>query len=145
MAVHNNNIIQLNCIGLRGNYKELCTLIQDHPLSAICLQETLFKPPIGLLVSQLYRFLRLLYLSYIEKYHPTFQIPISGSIQATALRVFLDTDITICFIYILPGYALNIAEFTTLLQQLPYQSSFWEVLMTLIFYKDLSLQTLAAT
>ena len=117
------DILQWNCKGLRTRAEELKVLLRDSDPGVICLQETKLGP---------------------ELFHPGLNynifssappagdcahggaaiivhspLPVVTDLQAVALTVVLDKQITICSIYLPPHAAFTNADIQSLLDQLP--------------------------
>ena len=111
---YKHTIIQWNCRGLKPKFDEISLLLSQQKPSVFCLQETFLKPDdkISLKGFNIYNYI-----------HSNCQIPSGGSsifvksscpqrniqltteLQATAVSVTLDKEITICSIYIPPSFS----------------------------------------
>ena len=98
-----HKIIQWNCRGLKPNYNEVSLLISEYNPSVFCFQETFLKPDdtISLRGFNIYNF------------------DLQTELQATAVSVTLDREITVCSVYIPPSFSLNSQHLDNLLQQIP--------------------------
>ncbi|WP_195910711.1 endonuclease/exonuclease/phosphatase family protein, partial [Solemya velum gill symbiont] len=118
MASSNFNIIQWNCRGFRSNYEDLILLTTAHSPKIICLQETLLP------TNQIPTLKN--YTSYhndntsllIHNSVPHTNIPLQTNLYASAARITLHRDITVCSLYIPPKYNLRLSELVQLLSQL---------------------------
>lgn len=105
------------CRGLIGNYEELCSLINRFSPSLVCLQKTSLK---NSKVSS--------FPGYVEKHDTCIlmsrsvshsRIDYHGPLCFAALRVSLNKDVTVCFIYIPPEYPLKMSELDDLFTHSP--------------------------
>ena len=121
-------IIQWNCRGLKPNYNELSLLISEYNLSVFCFQETFLKPDdnISLKGFNVYNYVHTDCLRpssgasiFVKSSFPQRKIDLQTELQATAISVTLDREITICSVYISPSFSLNSQHLDNLLQQLP--------------------------
>ena len=108
----NHRIIQLNCRGLRSNYNESLLLLSLLSPSVVCLQETFLKidDQLNIRAFNTYNYI------YSEGQRPSAgssvlvhsscpqrEIKLVTNIQAVAVSVTLDKEITICSVYIPPN------------------------------------------
>ena len=124
----NHKIIQWNCRGLKSNYNEILLLLSLLSPSVFCLQETFLKTDDQLNIRD---FITYNYI-YSEGQRPSGgssilvhsscsqrEIKIVTNLQAVAVSVTLDKEITICSVYIPPNFQLETEHLDTLLKQLP--------------------------
>ena len=122
------DILQWNVRGLRARAEELKVLLRDHDPGILCLQETklgdgMFN--LGLNYS--------LYRSAppagdrakggaavaVHKRLQHSAIALNTNLQAVAVRVTLEKEITICSIYLPPDFNYSVADVQFLINQLP--------------------------
>ena len=123
-----NKIIRWNCRGLKPNYNEILLLLSLLRPTVFCLQETFLKPDDNIAFKgfNVYNYI------YKDGHKPSGgssilvscscpqrEIKLSTDLQAVAVSVSLDKEITICSVYIPPNYALQSKQLDSLLQQLP--------------------------
>ena len=121
-------IIQRNCRGVKPRFEELLLLLSLLRPSVFCLQETFLKP------NDTFTFKGFNVYNHIHSdclrasggssllVHsslPQRQIKLKTDLQAVAVSITLDKEITFCSIYIPPSYSLRSEQLTSLLQQLP--------------------------
>ena len=121
-------IIQWNCRGVKPRFEELLLLLSLLRPSVFCLQETFLKP------NDTFTFKGFNVYNHIHSdclrasggssllVHsslPQRQINLKTHLQAVAVSITLDKEITFCSIYIPPSYSLRSEQLTSLLQQLP--------------------------
>ena len=123
-----HKIIQWNCRGLKPNYNEVSLLISEYNPSVFCFQETFLKPDVNI---SLRGFIICNYVHtdclrpsggasiFVKSSFPQRKIDLQTELQATAVSVTLDREITICSVYIPPSFSLNSQHLDNLLQQLP--------------------------
>ena len=123
-----HKIIQWNCRGLKPNYNEVSLLISEYNPSVFCFQETFLKPDdnISLRGFNIYNYVHTDCLRpsggasiFVKSSFPQRKIDLQTELQATAVSVTLDREITICSVYIPPSFSLNSQHLDNLLQQLP--------------------------
>ena len=123
-----HKIIQWNCQGLKPNYNEVSLLISEYNPSVFCFQETFLKPDdnISLRGFNIYNYVHTDCLRpsggasiFVKSSYPQRKIDLQTELQATAVSVTLDREITICSVYISPSFSLNSQHLDNLLQQLP--------------------------
>ena len=123
-----HKIIQWNCRGLKPNYNEVSLLISEYNPSVFCFQETFLKPDdnISLKGFNVHNYVHTDCLRpsggasiFVKSSFPQRKIDLQTELQATAISVTLDREITICSVYIPPSFALNSQHLDNLLQQLP--------------------------
>ena len=122
------DILQWNVRGLRARAEELKVLLRDHDPGILCLQETklgdgMFN--LGLNYS--------LYRSdppagdrakggaavAVHKRLQHSAIALNTNLQAVAVRVILEKEITVCSIYLPPDFNYSVADVQLLINQLP--------------------------
>ena len=123
-----HKIIQWNCRGLKPNFNEVSLLISEYNPSVFCFQETFLKPDdnISLKGFNIYNYVHTDCLRpsggaaiFVKSSFPQRKIDLQTELQATAVSVTLDREITICSVYIPPSFSLNSQHLDNLLQQLP--------------------------
>ena len=122
-----HKIIQWNCPGLKPNYNEASLLFSEYNPSVFCFQETFLKPDnISLKGFNIYNYVHTVCLRpsgvasiFVKSSFPQRKIDLQTELQATAVSVTLDREITICSIYIPPSFSLKSKHLDNLLQQLP--------------------------
>ena len=110
------------------NYNEVSLLISEYNPSVFCFQETFLKPDdnISLRGFNIYNYVHTDCLRpsggasiFVKSSFPQRKIDLQTKLQATAVSVTLDREITICSVYIPPSFSLNSQHLDNLLQQLP--------------------------
>ncbi len=122
------NIISWNLNSIKAKYPFLQLLIQKHNPTALCLQETKLSPSKNFFLKN-YKIFRhdctaggnakggvLIAASSIIHSEP---IPLNTELQAVAAKIFLDTPVTVCSIYVHHTDALTPTMLTKLTHQLP--------------------------
>ena len=112
-----HKIIQLNCRGLKPKFDEISIILeQQQKTSIFCLQETFLKPNGNVTLKG---FNIYIYIHsdcqrpsggssiFIKSSCPQRIIVLTTELQATAVSVTLDKEITICSIYIPPSFTLK--------------------------------------
>ena len=121
-------IIQWNCRGVKPRFEELLLLLSLLRPSVFCLQETFLKPndTFTLKGFNIYNHIHLDCLRasggsslLVHSTLPQRQIKLKTDLQAVAVSVTLEKEITFCSVYIPPSYLLKSEQLTSLLQQLP--------------------------
>ena len=124
-----HKIIQWNCRGLKPNFNEVSLLISEYNPSVFCFQETFLKPDdnISLKGFNIYNYVHTDCLRpsggasvFVKSSFPQRKIDLQTELQATAVSVTFDKEITTCSVYIPPSFFLNSQHLDSLLQQLPY-------------------------
>ena len=128
MGSSKQRIIQWNCRGIRPRYEELLLLLTLLRPSVFCLQETYLKPEDTFTFKSFNTYnhihsdcLRASGGSSILVHSscPQREINLKTDLQAVAVSVTLEKEITLCSIYIPPSFALRPNHLNSLLQQLP--------------------------
>ena len=128
MGSSKQRIIQWNCRGIRPRYEELLLLLTLLRSSVFCLQETYLKPEDTFTFKGFNTYnhihsdcLRASGGSSILVHSscPQREIKLKTDLQAVAVSVTLEKEITLCSIYIPPSFALRPNHLNSLLQQLP--------------------------
>ena len=123
-----HKIIQWNCRGLKPNYNEVSLLISEYNPSVFCFQETFLKPDdnVSLKGFNVHNYVHTDCLRpsggasiIVKSSFPQRKIDLQTELQATAISVTLDREITICSVYIPPSFSLNSQHLDNLLQQFP--------------------------
>ena len=113
---------------MKPNYNEVSLLISEYNPSVFCFQETFLKPDdnISLKGFNVYDCVHTNCLRpsggasiFVKSSFPQRKIDLKTELQATAISVTLDRQITICSVYIPPSFSLNSQHLDNLLQQLP--------------------------
>ena len=121
-------IIQWNCRGVKPRFEELLLLLSLLRPSVFCLQETFLKPndTFTLKGFNVYNHIHLDCLRasggsslLVHSTLPQRQIKLKTDLQAVAVSITLEKQITFCSVYIPPSYLLRSEQLTSLLQQLP--------------------------
>ena len=121
-------IIQWNCRGVKPRFEELLLLLSLLRPSVFCLQETFLKPndTFTLKGFNVYNHIHLDCLRasggtslLVHSTLPQRQIKLKTDLQAVAVSVTLEKEITFCSIYIPPSYLLRSEQLISLLEQLP--------------------------
>ena len=128
MGSSKQRIIQWNCQGIRPRYEELLLLLTLLRPSVFCLQETYLKPEDTLTFKgfNTYNYIHSDCLRasggssiFVHSSCPQREIKLKTDLQAVAVSVTLEKEITLCSIYIPPSFALRPINLNSLLQQLP--------------------------
>ena len=123
-----HSIIQWNCRGLKPKFDEISLLLSQHKASVLCLQETFLKldDKITLKGFNIYNHIHTDCQRpsggssiFVKSSCPQRNIQLTTELQATAVSVTLDKEITICSIYIPPSFSLKTEHLDSLLRQLP--------------------------
>ena len=121
-------IVHWNCRGLKPNYNEILLLLSLLKPSVFCLQETFLKQEdnINFKGFNLYNYI---YTAgqkpsggssiLVHSSYPQREIKLSTDLQAVAVSVSLEKEITICSLYIPPNFTLHPQHLNSLLEQLP--------------------------
>ena len=121
-------IVHWNCRGLKPNYNEILLLLSLLKPSVFCLQETFLKQEdnINFKGFNLYNYI---YTAgqkpsggssiLVHSSYPQREIKLSTDLQAVAVSVSLEKEITICSLYIPPNFTLHSQHLNSLLEQLP--------------------------
>ena len=113
---------------MKPNYNEVSLLISEYNPSVFCFQETFLKPDdnISLRGFNVYNYVHTDCLRpsggasiFVKSSFPQRKIDLQTELQATAVSVTLDREITVCSVYIPPSFSLNSQHLDSLLQQLP--------------------------
>ena len=118
-------ILQWNCQGYRAKYEDIRRILSvEHPAVAL-LQETMLndytpRPPAGYTIYSTFN--RPApgngLVTLIRNDVPHREIDIQTNLQATAFRIMLSRQYTICNIYLSPSIPINLNEITNLISQL---------------------------
>ena len=128
MGSSKQRIIQWNCRGIRPRYEELLLLLTLLRPSVFCLQETYLKPEDTFTFKGFNTYNHIhsdcLRASggssiFVHSSCPQREIKLKTDLQAVAVSVTLEKEITLCSIYIPPSFALRPKHLNSLLQQLP--------------------------
>ena len=124
----NHKIIQWNCRGLKSNYNEILLLLSLLNPSVFCLQETFLKTDDQLNIRDFNTY-NYIYSEgqrpsggssiLVHSSCPQREIKLVTNLQAVAVSVTLDKEITICSVYIPPNFHLETEHLDILLKQLP--------------------------
>lgn len=120
--------LQWNCRGLFSNYDDITFLINEHHPAAFCLQETHLKESHSNVLRH-FKVFRKDRLNasvasggvavVVQRMVPSTEVALQTSLEAVAVRLLLDRVITVCSVYISPGYRLQFEELDNLIRQLP--------------------------
>ena len=112
----NRRIIQWNCRGLRSNYNEILLLLSLLSPSVFCLQETFLKTDDQFNIRDFNTY-NYIYSEgqrpsggssiLVHSSCPQREIKLVTNLQAVAVSVTLDKEITICSVYIPPNFQLD--------------------------------------
>ena len=103
-----HKIIQWNCRDLKPNYNEVSLLISEYNPSVFCFQETFLKPDdnISLKGFNIYNYVHTDCLRpsggasvFVKSSFPQKKIDLQRELQATAISVTLDRELTMFCIY----------------------------------------------
>ena len=128
MGSSKQRIIQWNCRGIRPRNEELLLLLTLLRPSVFCLQETYLKPEDTFTFKSFntYNYIHSDCLRasggssiFVHSSCPQREIKLKTDLQAVAVSVTLEKEITLCSIYIPPSFALRPIHLNSLLQQLP--------------------------
>ena len=123
-----HKIIQWNCRGLKPKFDEISLLFLQHNPSVFCLQETFLKPDdkVTLKGFNIYNHIHSECQRpsggssvFVKSSCPHRYIELNTELQATAVSVSLNKEITICSVYIPPSFSLKYEHLIALIQQLP--------------------------
>ena len=123
-----HKIIHWNCRGLKLNYNEILLLLSLLSPSVFCLQETFLKSEDNITFKgfSMYNYIHtdgqrpsggssiLVHSSCPQR-----EIKLVTTLQAVAVSVTLEKEITLCSVYIPPSFHLETEHLDTLLKQLP--------------------------
>ena len=121
-------LIQWNCRGIKPRYEELLLLLTLLRPSVFCLQETYLKPEDNFTLKTFNTYNHIhsdcLRASggssiLVNSYLPQREIKLKTDLQAVAVSVTLEKEITLCSVYIPPSFSLRFEHLNSLLQQLP--------------------------
>ena len=122
----NHRIIQWNCRGLRSNYNEILLLLSLLSPSVFCLQETFLKTDDQFNIRDFNTY-NYIYSEgqrpsggssiLVHSSCPQREIKLVTNLQAVAVSVTLDKEITICSVYIPPNFHLETEHLDTLLNR----------------------------
>ena len=123
-----HKIIQLNCRGLKSNFNEILLLLSLLNPSIFCLQETFLKTNDNIDIKgvNIYNYIHSEGQRpsagssiFVKSCLPQREIKIKTQLQAVAVSVTLDKEITVCSVYISPAFTLTTEHLQSLLSQLP--------------------------
>ena len=124
-----HKIIQWNCRGLKSNYNEILTLLSLLSPSVFCLQETFFKTDDELNVRDFNTY-NYIYSEgqrpsggrsvLVHSSSPQREIKLVTNLQAVAVSVTLDKEITICSVYIPPNFHLETEHLDNFTETTPF-------------------------
>jgi len=122
-----SKLIQWNCRGFRSNYEDILLLTKEHQPLCICLQETMLgativRAPKGYTITcnnSLGPVPGEGLAIMIRNDVPFYTVDINSPIQAMAIRIRMDRNITLCNLYIHPNEPISGADLTRLINQLP--------------------------
>lgn len=120
--------LQWNCRGLFCNYDDVTFLLDEHRPAAFCLQETHLKETRSNVLRhyQVFRQDRLHssvasggVAVVAQRTTPSAEVALYTTLEAVTARILLDRVVTVCSVYISPGYQLQYEELEDLVSQLP--------------------------
>lgn len=124
-----SKIIQWNCRGLRANFTDLQILFQTFSPVAVSLQETIQADQNTLTLRYYTQYFKNAIKAdgspgggvavLVKNCIPHSQVPLTTTLQATAVRLTLHKTITICSIYLPPSTPFTLVELADLVKQLP--------------------------
>ncbi|MES9951106.1 MAG: reverse transcriptase domain-containing protein [Candidatus Thiodiazotropha sp.] len=123
-----HRILQWNCRGLKSNFNEILLLLSLLRPSVLCLQETFLKPDdsINFKGFNIYNYIHQDCVRpsggssiLIQSSCPQRQLQLTTDLQAVAVSVTLDKEVSICSVYIPPNFTLQAKQLDDLLSQLP--------------------------
>ena len=123
-----HKIIQWNCQGLKPKFDEISIILEQQKPSIFCLQETFLKlnDNVTLKGFDIYSYIHSdcqrpsgASSIFVKSSCPQRNIVLTTELQATAVSVTLDKEITICSVYIPPSFTLKTEHIDSLLKQLP--------------------------
>ena len=126
-----HKIIQWNCRSLRPRYEELILFLTLLRHAVFCLQETYLKAE-DVFTSRGFNTYNHIHSNcwrasggssiFVHSSCPQREIKLNTDLQAVAVSVTLEKEITLCSVYIPPSFALRSEHLNPLLQQLlsPY-------------------------
>ena len=123
-----HKIIQWNSRGLRPRYEKLILLLTLLRPSVFCLQETYLKAENTCTFKgfNTYNHIHADCLTacggspiFVHSYYPQREIKLNTDLQAVAVSVTVEKEITLCSVYIPPSFALRSEHLNSLLEQLP--------------------------
>ena len=121
-------IIQWNCRGIKPRYEELLLLLSLLGPSVFCLQETFLKTDDNFTFKgfNVYNHIHCDCATasggssiLVKSSLPQREIKLKTNLQAKAVSVTLDKEITFCSVYIPPSFELRSEHLNSLLKQLP--------------------------
>ena len=122
------SIIQWNCLGFRPRYTDIKDLLATSSPVCLCLQKTKLRPTDTIPVRRYSAFrkdhehngIACGGVAILTRHDvPASQHPLSSTLQAVAVRVFVNVLITICSIYIPPGEDVSLSDLEALVDELP--------------------------
>ena len=128
MGSSKHRIIQWNCRGIRPRYEELLLLLTLLRPSVFCLQETFLKPDNNFTFKGFTTYNHIHSdcrrasggsSIFVLSSLPQREIKLKTDLQAVAVSVTLEKEITLCSVYIPPSFDLKSEHLDSLLQQLP--------------------------
>jgi len=121
-----NKILQWNCQGYKSKYEDFRLLLNRHYPCVALLQETMLnantpRPPSGYCIYSDFANPSPGHglVTLIRRDTPHMKIPIQTTLQATAFRVCLSKQYTVCNIYISPNEIVHLHDISSLIDQLP--------------------------
>ena len=128
MGSSHYRLIQWNCRGIKLRYEELLLLLTLLSPSVFCLQETYLKPEDNFT----FKNFKTYYHIYsdclrasggssilVNSSLPQCNIKLKTDLQAVAVSVTLEKEITLCSVHIQPSFYLRSEHLISLLQQIP--------------------------
>ena len=123
-----NKILQWNCRGLKPNFDEINLLLNDHNPIAFCLQETFLKDSDTISFKKFNMFNHICTTGekasggvsiLINRKIPHSSVSLNTTLQATAVKVTMHRELTICSLYLPPSLPIDSDKLDDLVKQLP--------------------------
>ena len=133
----------------KPNYNEVSLLISEYNPSVFCFQETFLKPDdnISLRGFNIYNYVHTDCLRpsggasmFVKSSFPQRKIDLQTELQATAVSVTLDREITICSVYIPPSFSLNSQHLDNLTSMVTISSGVVKTMIPEVNLSKISLQ-----
>ena len=127
MMANPNTIIQWNCQGIKPNFDEISFFLNKHNPIAFFLQETFLKDSDKISFKQFNIFNHICATGekatggvsvLINRKIPR-NILLNTTLQATAVKVTMHRELTICFLYLPPSMPISLDKLDDLIKQLP--------------------------
>ena len=124
------SIVHWNSLGFRPRFPDIKDLLSTSSPVCLCLQETKLRPTDTITVRRYSAFRRdheydgvaCGGVAILTRHDvPASHHPLSSSLQAVAVRVFVNVLITICCFYLPPGEDVSLSDLEALVDELPRQ------------------------